>query len=157
VDLVLKNGSSVLSAYEPIDDILVFNQVDDNPDRDFIEDRKFFTQKFVIEGTTLGHICEISALSRTTVKEVIKNLELRRSPHNRIFHGQVPYGWKLKRGLLVEHKGEQQVIAEIKQMRGRGESLRKIADQLNDRDVKSKNNKLWQAATILRLIKRMRI
>jgi hypothetical protein len=50
-----ENGSLVLSAYEPIDSTLVFNQIGDNPDRGFIGDIEFFTQKFVIEGATLGH------------------------------------------------------------------------------------------------------
>lgn len=150
---MLNNGSSLLSPYEPCPPHLVFTQAEASPGRDFIGDSEFFTQQFSIDGASIQYICKVSSLSRTSVKDAIKRFELRRPEGGRIFHGQIPYGWKLEHGRLVKHKGEQEVIVEIKQMRELNKSLREIANYLNERGIPTKNLKKWQAATILRILR----
>ena len=77
-------------------------------------------------------------------------------PHNgHALKGQVPFGWEPAAGRLVRNTGEQQVVRLIRQMCGRGESLRSIARELNRRLVPTKRAGFWHANTVAKILRRL--
>jgi hypothetical protein len=153
LEAIAKNGSPVLTAYEPLNHSPVFKHLVDNPERDFMKTSDFLKERFSTQNTTIDHIVDVTDVSRSAIKKSIKALSLERGSSNRVFHGQAPFGWKLELGRLVEHKGEQRVIAEIIQLRSSGMSLRQIASQLDQSAIKTKKGRKWQASTILKILK----
>jgi DNA invertase Pin-like site-specific DNA recombinase len=69
--------------------------------------------------------------------------------------GDCPFGFNEDQGRLIPNQEEQNVISEVLDLRDReGFSFQKIADFLNDRDIKTKTGKSWCRKTVNRLYKR---
>jgi site-specific DNA recombinase len=77
--------------------------------------------------------------------------------------GGVPFGFALdasdarrsKDGLpiaLVENPREQETIAKVVELRGRGLSCRAIATEMNERGIKAKGNGRWHETTVRRIL-----
>jgi DNA invertase Pin-like site-specific DNA recombinase len=66
--------------------------------------------------------------------------------------GAPPFGWRAEGGTLVEHPGEQMVIARMRTMRAEGASLNAIADALNSEQVPTKRTGRWSATSVSRII-----
>ena len=79
--------------------------------------------------------------------------------HNghRKIKGQIPFGFVAVDNRLVKSPEEQQVIRLVRQLRRNGLSLRKIADELNLRLIPTKNNGLWQANTVKKILDRVAV
>jgi DNA invertase Pin-like site-specific DNA recombinase len=72
--------------------------------------------------------------------------------------GDVPYGYRLKAGRLVSHESEQEAIALIRELRGKGHSLRRIAEELESQGYRTKTRrKHWNPKTVSVIIERERI
>lgn len=69
--------------------------------------------------------------------------------------GQIPFGFVCVDNRLVRSEEEQQVIRLVRQFRRNGLSLRKIADELNQRRVPTKNHGVWQANTVKKILDRV--
>ena len=65
--------------------------------------------------------------------------------------GNVPFGFEVVNGKLIENVEEQAVISKIRELRANGLSLRKIAEKLNDEGIKTKTGKAWNAMQISRI------
>jgi len=63
-------------------------------------------------------------------------------------YSPTPYGYSRDGKKLVEDEEEQAVIESIRGLRSQGESLRKIARELNEVGVCAKNGGRWYASTI---------
>ena len=101
----------------------------------------------------MAHIAKATGLSRTALKDQIRNQVLKRSQGLPSLKGQVPYGWKIRNGRLIEHKGEQEVIVLMKQHQSSGKSLREICRILDASGIKPKRGKSWQAASVKKILK----
>jgi len=66
--------------------------------------------------------------------------------------GNVPFGFEVVSGKLIENEAEQAVIEKIKELRANGLSLRKIADRLNEEGIGTKTGKQWNATQISRIV-----
>ena len=72
--------------------------------------------------------------------------------------GDVPYGYRLKAGRLVSHESEQEAIALIRELRSKGHSLRRIAEELESQGYRTKTRrKHWNPKTVSTIIERERI
>lgn len=95
----------------------------------------------------------MAEFERDLVSErTIGALAHKRSKGERV--GTIPFGYQLNAdGVhLVEHTGEQQVIATITELRGRGITFRGIAEHLNDNGVTSKSGGTWFASAVRSVI-----
>lgn len=68
--------------------------------------------------------------------------------------GEVPFGWDLMDGRLVENQAEQMVIRCIVDCRDQGMSLRAIADILNGRAISTKKGRRWYGETVRSILDR---
>jgi len=98
-------------------------------------------------------------VNHTTIITCLKRLGLhdkRKSLNTGVrIRGQTPFGYDYKNGKLEQNREEQEVIRIIKQLRSSGLSLRGIARELNKRLVPTKNNGIWQAATVSNILSRI--
>jgi hypothetical protein len=117
-----------------------------------LNDKDFLYQKYTVEGANLAYIADLTGVSKTTVKDMIRDRGLKRSKDLPVLKGQVPYGWKIRKGRLVEHKGEQEVLAAMKQYKAGGKSLREICRILDASGVRPKRGKSWQAASVMKIL-----
>jgi hypothetical protein len=62
--------------------------------------------------------------------------------------GEIPFGWNLDGGRLVEDAAEQQVRREIFALRNAGWSLRQIARHLAKHGAATKKGGQWYAGTV---------
>jgi site-specific DNA recombinase len=69
-------------------------------------------------------------------------------------YSPLPYGFEAMNGALVEVAAEADVVAEIVEARGAGQTLQQIANSLNRRGIPTKKGREWAPATIHYLIKR---
>ena len=96
-------------------------------------------------------------VNHSTVIECLRRLGIHnKGSKNRIrTQGQIPFGYNYRNGKLEKNQEEQEVIRIIKQLSSNGLSLRGIAKELNKRFVPTKNNGIWQAATISAILSRV--
>ena len=67
--------------------------------------------------------------------------------------GGCPYGLtKTDDNFLVPNQKEQEVIQIIKELKAEGWTARSIAMHLNDRGIKSKKGRTWQATQVIRIL-----
>jgi hypothetical protein len=118
-----------------------------------LNDKDFLYQKYTVEGANLAYIADLAGVSKTTMKDMIRDRGLKRSQDLPVLRGQVPYGWKIRKGRLVEHKGEQEVISAMNQHRTDGKSLREICRILDASGIKPKRGNSWQAASVMKILK----
>lgn len=148
----------MLPAYEPKASRTQILDITVNPQRNFLNDKEFLYQKYTVEGSNIGFISQISGLSKTTIKEKIKQYGLEKNKNINInikpLLGQVPYGWRIVKGQLVTHKGEQEVVQKMSTLSKKGKSLRQIAKYLQDSGIKPKNGTKWHATSILKILRR---
>jgi DNA invertase Pin-like site-specific DNA recombinase len=96
----------------------------------------------------------------TTIKTMLRANELIGCPIDRIPPERkdiriypVPYGYRARSGMLVEHDREQAVLARIRRMYLRGMSWHKIADRLNAEQVPTKCGGRWWASTVANYVR----
>lgn len=68
--------------------------------------------------------------------------------------GYAPYGWRLEDRQLVKVDDQQQVLARIRRLRQRGESLRSIAGELNRDGILSPRGRSWSGETVRQILAR---
>lgn len=69
--------------------------------------------------------------------------------------GQIPFGWDYVDYQLKKNREEQEVIRIIKQLKSSGFSLRGISSELNKQLVPTKNNGIWHANTVKKILERV--
>lgn len=93
-------------------------------------------------------------MSKTAIKNRIRELGAERLEGVPVLKGQVPYGWRIVNGQLVPHKGEQEIIAKLAELRQTGMSYGTLANWLNENGVKTKNGGKWDRPTVYKILKR---
>lgn len=78
---------------------------------------------------------------------------LARKKERREVYGEVPYGYDVVGGSLVDNSQEQQVKARVGKMRHDGMSYQRIADALNADGVPTKKGCTWTAMQVSRVAK----
>ena len=103
---------------------------------------------------SIKEIARLADVSHSAVGETLKRFGIPRNGNGRKHPGQIPFGYDYVDYRLVKNKGEQEVIRMIRQFRTSGLSLWKIADELNRRLIPTKNNGIWQANTVRKILAR---
>jgi len=147
-----KNGSARQPPYEPHTKNLQLIDISKNPVQNLLENESYLLQMFSIEGRNCNYIAKELEVSKSTVRDTVRRYGLSKNFPGRQLKGQIPYGWKFIKGRLIEHKGEQKIIATMMELRMKGTSLRAIANFLEEYGIKTKNGGKWQASTIMKIL-----
>jgi IS30 family transposase len=124
-----------------------------------LRSRSYITNLYIKRDLPIREIARQMNVGHSTVIECLRRLGIHdKSTRKRVrFQGQIPFGYNYKNGKLEKNKEEQKVIRIIKQMRASGLSLRGIARELNEKLVPTKNNGIWQATTVSKILSRIGI
>jgi len=71
----------------------------------------------------------------------------------RLVYGAIPYGYSRHGDALKVIEMELGIIREVQEWHVRGWSLRKIADTLNRRRIRTKRSRQWHASTIRHILR----
>ena len=128
------------------------------PGKVLLRSRSFLREKYVRQHLSARQIARETGTSHSTALSALSaaglNGEDRKNGHN-VLKGQVPFGYVVAEHNLVKDPEEQAVIRLARQLRASGLSLRKIAEELNRRLVPTKNNGIWQANTVKKILDRV--
>ena len=109
-------------------------------------------------GLSIREIARKAEVGHSTVLIHLRRcgIDLRREDVSRKRKGRIPFGWEYLNHNLVKNPDEQQIIRMIRQYICRGESFRGIARELklNRNLVPTKNNGIWQANTVKKILER---
>jgi hypothetical protein len=121
-----------------------------------ISDPQYLHQKYVVERLTCQQITEEVSCSRITV---LKNLRAQgiaiRGTSDKLFRAGcgLAFGRKNIKGIEIDHRGEIQTIARIKDFRNQGLSYQRIAAMTNGLEIRTKTGKSsWSRKTIWNLV-----
>ena len=93
-------------------------------------------------------------VSHSIVLTAIGRYDISKKESKRKRKGQIPFGFEYINYQLLKKKDEQEIIRIIRQLKGSGLSLRKIASKLNNELIPTKNNGIWHANTIRKILMR---
>ena len=99
----------------------------------------------------LNVLVSVAQWERETICERTKDALQAKKARGEKTGGNVPFGFNVINGKLVKNEEEQAIISEIKSLKNKGLSLRKIAEVLNAKGITTKNGKTWTATQIQRI------
>jgi predicted transcriptional regulator len=105
------------------------------------------TMREIARRLNTSHSAVIQALNRAGITKTLPS-----SPDRR--KGQIPFGFDCIDFKLVKNMSEQEAIRIIRQMKITGLSLRACAREMNKRLIPAKNNGIWQANTVKKILDR---
>ncbi len=117
----------------------------------------YVTNLYIKRDLPIREIARQLNVSHSTVVECLRRLGIYdKDARKRVrYKGQLPFGYNYREGKLEKNQEEQKVIRIIKQLRSNGLSLGGIARELNKRLVPTKNNGIWQAATVSQILSKV--
>ena len=110
------------------------------------------------KGLSVREIARKAGVSHSTVLAHLRRhgIKIRERDLPRKRKGQVPFGWEYRSYKLVKNPDEQRIIRMIRQYASVGKSFRGIARELNGSLIPTKNNGIWQANTVRKILDRTR-
>jgi hypothetical protein len=122
-----------------------------------IKDKDFLYQEYVVLGRSTKQIAREQGCAASTVSNYLYEFgfppRTTGLPHQR--KGQIPYGSRMVKGRLVEHKGEQAVIAELTRLRSAGKSFGDLVAWLDINQIRTKSKHAkWDRPTVYQILKR---
>ena len=100
----------------------------------------------------LNVLVSVAQWERETICERTKDALQAKKARGEKTGGNIPFGFNVINGKLDRNEEEQAIISEIKSLKNKGLSLRKIAEALNGRGIATKNGKAWTAVQIQRIV-----
>lgn len=99
----------------------------------------------------LNVLASVSQWEREVIGERTSVAMRHMQSEGRYIGGNVPYGFRLVGGELVEHGAEQEVIAEARKLRTAGLSLRAVAERLSKRGFKTRSGRAFIHTQVARI------
>jgi hypothetical protein len=122
-----------------------------------VKDKEFLYQEYVVLGKSTKQIAREQGCAASTVSKYLYEFgfppRTTGLPHQR--KGQIPYGSRVVKGRLVEHKGEQAVIAQLIELRKQGKSFSDLVAWLEINMVRTKSKYArWDRPTVYKILQR---
>ena len=121
------------------------------------KDKDFLHQKYVIEGLSINQISRQILSSRAVVRDGLSEFGIARRQRGKPGKrpAQIAYGYRMVKGELLQHEGEQAVISVIQKMVDKGTSLREICEYLSMMRVPTKRRGIrWHPEMVRRILSR---
>lgn len=114
---------------------------------------KSVTESFIDTSTPEGMamfqvLGTFSELERKQITRKLSDARAKKSDDGGYAGGYLPYGYNVVKGKLVVNDSEARIVRQIYSMRKAGMSLRKIASELNGKQVTTKRGSKWTAETV---------
>lgn len=100
----------------------------------------------------LNILSSINEFECEVIRDRIQDVKRNKKRRGEVY-GKEMYGFDNVDGRLVENKIEKDTIKYVKNLRSRGFSWNKISERLNDKGIKSKNNKKWYGSSVYNMMR----
>ena len=112
---------------------------------------------YIKQGLSKREIAKRLNVRHSSIIATLKKFGINEDSTNKVhgIQGQIPFGYDYKNGKLEKNVEEQEIIRVIKQLKSSGFSLRGIARKLNKRLIPTKNNGIWHANTVRKILSRI--
>lgn len=119
-------------------------------------DKDFLYQEYAVAGKSIKQIAREERCAPSTVAKYLLEFGIEPRPDRlpRQRRGQIPFGMKMRNGLLVPHLAEQATIEKLRQLRSEGKPYGDLVDWLNTNGIRSKNGGRWDRPTVYKILKR---
>jgi len=126
------------------------------PPKLLLRNKSYLYSLYVKQGLPKREIARRLNVRHSTVIATLKKLGIHENSPNKGhgIQGQIPFGYDYKNGKLEKNEEEQKIIRVVKQLKSVGFSLRGIARELNKRLIPTKNNGIWHANTVRKILVR---
>ncbi len=120
-----------------------------------VRSKSFLMNLYSKEKLSVREIAKLTRTSHSTILLALSKIGIPLNGNGHKRKGQIPFGFDYRDYRLIRKKEEQEVIRMIRQYRVNGLSLRKIADELNQKLIPTKNCGIWQANTVRKILERI--
>jgi len=126
------------------------------PSKLLLRNKSYLYNLYIKQGLSKKEIARQLNISHSAVIASFRKLGIHENNTNTTHGilGQIPFGYDYKNGKLEKNEKEQEIIRVIKQLKSSGFSLRGIARELNKRLIPTKNNGIWHANTVRKILAR---
>ena len=127
------------------------------PSKLLLRNKSYLYSLYVKQGLPKREIARRLNVRHSAVIATLKKLGIHENSPNKVhgIKGQIPFGYNYKNGKLEKNEEGQEVIRVIKQLKSSGFSIRGIAGELNKRLIPTKNNGIWHANTVRKILARI--
>ena len=127
------------------------------PSKLLLRNKSYLYNLYIKQGLSKREIARRINVRHSAVIATLKKLGIHENSTNKVhgIKGQIPFGYDHKNGRLEKNEEEQEIIRVIKQLKSSGFSLRGIARELNKRLIPTKNNGIWHANTVRKILARI--
>jgi len=134
---------------------LIFDQIP-LPSKLLLRNKSYLYNLYIKQGLSKKEIARRLNISHSAIIASFRKLGIHENSTNTThgIQGQIPFGYDYKNGRLEKNEEEQETIRVIKQLNSSGFSLRGIARELNKRLIPTKNNGIWHANTVRKILSR---
>ena len=101
----------------------------------------------------LNLLTSVAEWERETIGERTKAAMAMKKERREYTGGNVPFGFNVVDGKLVEDVQEQDILHRINRLRAKGHTLQEIADELNADGVATKRGRPWSYGTVSKALK----
>jgi hypothetical protein len=126
-----------------------------------IKSKFFLGREYLNKGKSLNELSKKLKIPRSTILDQMVKFGIPRRVRGRSYKNpqNIPFGYRLKHGSIIQHKGEQKTIEIIRKRRiVYGECYSKIATHLNEKFIPTRfKRSKWHHTMIKRIIERERI
>ncbi len=100
----------------------------------------------------LNLLLTLSQFEREQTSNRVKSVLAFKKENNQVY-GTIPYGKRLKNGILVDHERELFMLKKIKTLKCKGESYGNITKYLNRNDYLKKNGSTFNVDSVKKIVK----
>jgi len=123
------------------------------------KEKTFLIEEYVNKGRSIAEIARQTLSSRAAIRDALIEFDIKRrqrgNPRKR--RSQLPYGYRIIKGQMLQHEGEQLIISVIQKMASKGNTLREISDYLSTMKVPTKRRGVrWHPEMVRRILSKLK-
>jgi len=129
-------------------DVIDFIDVLSKNDIRFISLKENFNNNDIVGKLMFNILGSINEFEVSVLSQRISDVKQYKKSVLEVYNGKICFGMKRKGKKLIKNNTEYETLEIIKQLRENGLSYFKISDYLNEKGIKSKENKIWYGSSV---------
>ena len=129
-------------------DVIQFIELLDKKNIKFISLKENFNSNDIVGKLMFNILGSINEFEVSVLSQRISDVKQYKKSVLEVYNGKVCFGMKRKGKKLIKNNTEYETLKMIKQLRENGLSYFKISDYLNEKGIKSKENKIWYGSSV---------
>ena len=129
-------------------DVIQFIELLDKKNIKFISLKENFNSNDIVGKLMFNILGSINEFEVNVLSQRISDVKQYKKSVLEVYNGKICFGMKRKGKKLIKNNTEYETLEMINQLRESGLSYFKISDYLNEKGMKSKENKIWYGSSV---------